>query len=267
VGRSDGIGEPMNEDAPKVSDPARDLIAGITLISQQRGSSAVEKISSACKVSAWSKDFFRSVKILCDLAESIHSFLLDDPSLDSQDIQSLSDDINRILNLFDGGMLNNNWGNCQQPGAPVGPETMTFLRSASRQLRSKHSYGTLSESDQNLISNTIELIRSDMGSVQLEKADFAREALLRGCDEVSFILSRIEVFGFSRIEAPIMELGAFLFTIGEELNRVDGSNAKIKKSMASLSRVYSRMYELSKIASMAKMGYDGASWLITHLNS
>lgn len=255
----------MSDKSVQVSDPARDFFNAITVFESQPSNQTFKKISSALKVDPWTRNFYHGIKLLQDNLDQIGSQLRDDNILDDEDHEVLDQDLGRIYRLFDMANLNNNWAQCCMAGEPVGPETRTFLKSSSRQLRARHSYGVMDPSDLKLIANSIELMRADMAQIQLEQADFAREALLRGCDEISFIISRLDVFGFTRLEQPLMEIGAFLYTITEEARRIHGSDDYTKRSMASLSAVYKRIYELTKIIGTGKALYDGASWLITHL--
>lgn len=257
----------MAEKSVQVSDPARDFINAIDVIESQPSVQTFKKISSALKVDPWSRNFYHGIKLLQDNLDTIASQLRDDDTLDADDHAALDQELGRIYRLFDIAILNNNWTQCCATGEPVGPEARTFLKSSSRQLRASHSYGLLDAGDLKLIVNTIEFMRADMGQVQLERADFAREALLRGCDEISFIVSRIDMFGFTRLEQPLMEIGAFLYTVTEEVRRTYGNDDHTKRSMASLSAVYERVYRLTKVIGAGKALYDGASWLITHLRS
>lgn len=256
----------MSDAEKNSSDPARDLLAGLKLLDAASANSVAGRIAETSRTTLWSRDFFETIKLLNDTIDSVYSVLISDGHLDSDDRDDLLQDIVRLRSLFDGNLLLKPWPEATIAGMPAGSETRTFLRTASRQLRSGNSYYGLELSDIKMINGAIEAIRADMDGVKLDKADFAREALLRGCSEVSFIVARIDLFGFSRVEQPIMELGAFLYTVSEEIRAVDGNFTRVKRSMGSLSNVFDRLYKLSKVASFVNSGYDGAQWLITHLS-
>lgn len=258
----------MTDTNREASDPARDLLRAISILESvgKSNSTVADRIGIATKTTPWKGEFFHALKLLLDSVDEMHSILSSQEGLDERDLKDLDSDVGRLRSVFQHGYLTGNLDGAVKQGQPLGPETRTFLQGASRQIRTSRNYFQPSDEDISVIRNAIEVIRTDLKDVRLEGVDFARDALLRGCNEVSFIIERIDMFGFSRLEGPTMELGAFLFTISAELQGQAGNTTAIVKSMSALSNAYAKMKELSKGYGVAKMVYDGAHWLITHLS-
>ncbi|GEN98458.1 hypothetical protein NSE01_02910 [Novosphingobium sediminis] len=247
-----------------ISDPARDVLRAMDLFDTGDGNTFAQRLSNVGKVAPWSPEFYHLIKLMQDNITSVQSLLLMEEGVDKEDEAHISQSIDLILGAFMPDCLIQNYTEAIKPNASFGSNSRTFLRSSSRTIRRFESFENVSASDIGIIESAISNIRNDMKDLQLEKADFARDALVRGCNEISFILARINILGYSRIRAPAIDLGAFIYAISRELEETN-SQVKIVKSVHSFKEMYNRIYEMYKAASMLKLGYEGASWMLTRL--
>jgi hypothetical protein len=241
----------MPEQNRLVSDPARDLIRAIRAIQSPSASKVMwQAFAETWGVDAWSDPYLLGLRALSANIQEVQDHLNHEIS-DEADASFNSNRIGVLRQWLSLQGLGNHWNQLGQHGGSLGPETLTFLQGASQMFRGRADYYHPTDADKDSMLGSLSEIIAAFEGVTLEESDFLREALVRGCKELQFILQNIEFFGYSRLIGPSAEMLAFVYTLqraGEHKHQA----VDWKKVGQSAKRFYEVLAELEKASKVFK---------------
>lgn len=175
-----------------LTDPARELVETLALLSADPDEKIVSRISNSADVDPWSPGFFRVIFEIMNRTDlviaEVKKLPLDDDVMDDA-IKSLRS----IKSVFSNPKLLDQ--NTNQLRNIITGANATVLKMLSRQIRENVSYHKITSEERDAILADVNDLYGWLADIQSDHMDFIRQALMEGLAGFLFRLERLEWLG------------------------------------------------------------------------